>query len=380
MRTIRLNPFQHPDQPRPAPEAAPCVLHVFPTFAVGGAQLRFAALANHFGTRFRHVVLSLDGDLACQARLSPVLDVVFPVVDAPKKAMLTNALRFHRVLRRMRPDVMITCNWGAIEFALANLVPVTRHIHVVDGFGPEEQARQIPRRILTRRLALAGGTVVLPSRTLTRIARESWRLHPDRLQFIPNGIDLGCFDRVVPRGGPDLTVGTVAILRPEKNLGRLLRAFASLASAHPVRLVIVGDGPERGRLTTLARELGVADRIEFAGHRDDVAAMYRRFDVFALSSDTEQMPLSVIEAMASGLPVVSTDVGDIRAMVAEPNTRFIAGHDAASLSANLARLLSDRQLRQELGAANREKARRDFDRQAMFDSWGALWRGASLPA
>src|SRR3954468_19974642 len=96
--------------------SAPLVLHVFPTFAVGGAQVRFAALANHFGSAFRHIVVALDGNLDCKDRLASGLNVSFPVVEAPKHAMLANAWRFRSLLRRWRPDVLVTGNWGAIEF------------------------------------------------------------------------------------------------------------------------------------------------------------------------------------------------------------------------------------------------------------------------
>src|SRR5215469_7461482 len=85
--------------------SVPLVTHVFPTFAVGGAQVRFAALANHFGNEFRHMVVSLDGDVSCQERLNPRLDVTFPSIPAPKNAMLANAWRFRSLLRRWRPDV-----------------------------------------------------------------------------------------------------------------------------------------------------------------------------------------------------------------------------------------------------------------------------------
>ena len=99
------------------------------------------------------------------------------------------------------------------------------------------------------------------------------------------------------------------------------------------RLVIIGDGPERQTLERLAAELGIADRVRFAGHVAAPAAEYARFDVFALPSDTEQMPLSVLEAMAAGLPVVSTDVGDVRAMVAEENAPLLVPKDDAALAA-----------------------------------------------
>src|ERR1700758_374173 len=97
---------------------APVVAHVFPTFAVGGAQVRFAALANHFGPAFRHIVVSLDGNLACRERLRDDLDIVFPTVAAPKRAMLANAWRFRGLLRAWRPDLLVTNNWGAIEWAM----------------------------------------------------------------------------------------------------------------------------------------------------------------------------------------------------------------------------------------------------------------------
>jgi glycosyltransferase involved in cell wall biosynthesis len=358
---------------------APLVVHVFPSFAVGGAQVRFAALANHFGTEFRHMVVALDGDLGCRERLDTGLDVAFPAIDAPKNAMLANAWRFRALLRHWRPDVLVTGNWGAIEFAMANLPAVTRHLHVVDGFGPEERQVQIARRVLVRRLVLRRGTVVVPSRTLQLIATEIWKLPGRVVKYVPNGIDLARF--AADRPSRDLNappvIGTVAALREEKNIGRLIRAFASAARNSPARLVIVGEGPERASLTALAEGLGVADLVTFTGHRNDTPTLYAGFDLFALTSDTEQMPLSVIEAMASGLPVVSTDVGDVRAMLAAENAAFVGPRDDAAVSTLLARLLADPEQRDRIGSANREKARRDFDQAAMFAAWHRLWTGTA---
>jgi glycosyltransferase involved in cell wall biosynthesis len=357
----------------PAGRLAPLVVHVFPTFAVGGAQVRFASIANHFGAAFRHIVVSLDGDLACRERLDPGLDVTFPKVTATKNAMLSNAWRYRQLLREWRPDTLITCNWGAIEFALANLAPVTRHLHVVDGFGPEERVAQIPRRVLTRRIALCRTQVVLPSRNLVQIATDVWKLPRRLIRYVPNGIDLAHFatggDQ---RDAGEPVVGTVAALREEKNLARLLRAVALLPRG---RLVIVGDGPERPALEALANSLGIAPRVEFALHHQDTAAFYARFDVFALASDTEQMPLSVIEAMASGLPIVSTAVGDVGLMVAAENAPFIVPLQDETLARGLATLIGDPQARRRIGLANLAKAQRDFDQAAMFAAHGALWRG-----
>jgi glycosyltransferase involved in cell wall biosynthesis len=359
--------------------AAPLVVHVFPTIAVGGAQVRFAALANHFGPAFRHMVVALDGELACRERLDPGLDVVFPSVEAPKHAMLANAWRFRSLLRRWRPDVLVTGNWGAIEFALANLPAMTRHLHVVDGFGPEERDTQIPRRVLIRRLVLARGTVIVPSLNLQRIATEIRKLPEQVVKYVPNGIDLVRFLPVAARRGSHdpPVIGTVAALREEKNLGRLIRAFASVARRIPARLVIVGDGPERVALTALAAELGVGEQVCFAGHRDDTPSLYAGFDLFALTSDTEQMPMAVIEAMASCLPVVATDVGDVRAMLAPENLAYVGPPDDGAIAELLATLLASPPDRERIGMANRAKAQRDFDQSAMFAAWRELWIGAA---
>jgi glycosyltransferase involved in cell wall biosynthesis len=352
---------------------APLVVHIFPTFAVGGAQVRFAAIANHFGPAFRHIVVALDGNLACRERLRPDLDVTFPTIAANKNAMLSNAWQYRARLRAWRPDALVTCNWGAIEFALANIVPVTRHLHVVDGFGPEERDAQIRRRVLTRRVALSRSPVVLPSRNLVRIATEVWKLPPRVVRYVPNGIDLARFATDgSQRGSPEPVIGTVAALRPEKNIARLLRAFATLPSG---RLIIVGDGPERPALEALAAALGVTQRVRFAGHHHQTAAFYAQFDIFTLSSDTEQMPLSVIEAMAAGLPVVSTDVGDVRLMLTEQNVSYVTQLDHTALAAALRALVVDPDLSRRIGLGNLAKARRDFDQAAMFAAHGALWRG-----
>ena len=348
---------------------APVLLHVFPTFAVGGAQARLAAVANRFGGAWHHAVIAMDGNLACRERLAPELDASFPAVEVRKGDIAGNVLRFRAVLAALRPHRLVTHNWGSIEWAMANALRPGRHlsrlahIHIEDGFGPDESRAQLPRRVTTRRWVLARSTVVLPSRTLCAIARDIWRLPAAGLRYIPNGVDLDRFaaDGVRPASPPTLNppvIGTVAALRPEKNLGRLLRAFALVDA--PCRLAVVGDGAERRPLEALAATLGIAARVDFLGHRADPARLYRGFDIFALSSDTEQMPLTVLEAMAAGLPVAATDVGDVAAMLAPENLPCVTAPDPAALAAALTALVTRPTLRLALGAANRARAERDY--------------------
>jgi glycosyltransferase involved in cell wall biosynthesis len=355
---------------------APLLLHVFSSFEVGGAQMRFVALAKAFGGRYRHVVMAMDGNFACAARLPDGVDVRCEPIGVAKGTMATlgNVWRFRRLLREIGPDVLVTYNWGATEWALANIPRVARHVHVEDGFGPEERDRQLWRRVLLRRIALARSTVAMPSRTLWRIATETWRLDPRRVRYVPNGIDLARFSRPRMTGG-ELTIGTVAGLRPEKNLARLLRAFRLVADTMPARLVIAGDGPERPALQRLAHELGIDGRVRFTGHVDDPAPLYRTLDIFALSSDTEQMPLSVLEAMASGLPVAATAVGDVPAMLAAENGTFLTAPSDIALADTMLVLARDGAARERIGKANRAKASAEFDAAAMVAAWDVLFDG-----
>jgi len=213
------------------------------------------------------------------------------------------------------------------------------------------------------------------------IALRIWRLDARRVRYVPNGVDLARFAAPVdaaPHEGPPV-VGTVAALRPEKNIGRLLRAFAAARTGSGARLVIVGDGPERPGLEALARSLGVQDSVRFAGHLPAPDEAYRGFDVFAMSSDTEQMPLSLLEAMAAGLPVAATGVGDIAALLAEPNRRFVTPLEDEALSGALGELLADAALRRELGRANRARAEAEFDQPRMFRAYEELFIGNAAP-
>jgi glycosyltransferase involved in cell wall biosynthesis len=267
----------------------------------------------------------------------------------------------------------MTYNWGAIEWALANTIaPLCRHIHLEDGFGLDEADRQLRRRVVFRRLALARTTrLVVPSENLREIATASWKIRLERVAHIPNGIEVSRFQAPPgPRAiaGPeaalhDLVIGTVAPLRAEKNLDLLLHIFAGL----------VGDGPERGRLANLAETLGLGARVTFAGHVDAVEQVLPSIDVFAMTSKTEQMPISLLQAMAAGRAVVATDVGDVKTMLAPENRAFVAPKDDGErFGGHLARLLDDPGLRAELGTCNRNYVRAHYAMGPMLKAYERL--------
>jgi len=353
----------------------PTALHVFSTFAVGGPQTRFAAIANSLGTEWRHMIVAMDGDIACREKLAPGLDVSFPTIGVRKGDTLGNVRAIRGALRAWRPDVLVTSNFGTIEWAMANVVPLVRHVHMEDGFGPDERERQLPRRVWLRRMFLRRALVIVPSAVLLRIATDVWRLPAARLRHVPNGIDLSRFATADRDWRDPPVIGTVAALRAEKNIARLIRAFALLRAKRAARLVIAGDGPEMAALRSLAATAGCGGDVSFIGHEARPERAYPAFDVFALSSDTEQMPLSVLEAMASGLAVAATDVGDVRAMLAEENAGCVVPREDAALAAALERLLEDPAAARRIGAANRARAEAVYDDRRMFATHVALWRG-----
>jgi glycosyltransferase involved in cell wall biosynthesis len=360
------------------------LLHVMPSFGVGGIQVRLARVANSLGRKYRHSVIALDGVDACRDRLQPGVDVTVlkPAVD--KRRVLGNFARFRAMIADLRPELLLTYNWGTIEWAMANRFrPLCRHVHFEDGFGLEEAERQFRRRVLFRRFALANADkVVVPSRTLERIALETWRLDPGHVAYIPNGIDVARFATAtdpaalpaLTRRAGELILGTVAPLRPEKNIGRLIRVFGRLVGRVQSRLVIVGDGSERPALEALAARQGLGETVLFAGAVKEPERVLGLFDAFAITSDTEQMPLTVIEAMAAGLPIVGVDVGDVKVMVDPGNAAFIVPKtDEAGLTEAVVRLLGDPRLRAELGRSNQARAREHFAQERMFAAYDRVF-------
>jgi L-malate glycosyltransferase len=366
------------------------LLHVFPTFAVGGPQVRACALIGRFDGRYRHTVVALDGRTGARALLDPAAAVTVAAGPDAAGPLPARVRRLRRWLRDLRPDLLLTYNWGAIEVALANrIAPLCPHLHHEDGFGPDEVNGHKARRVWLRRLVLPGAAaVIVPSLTLRRIATEVWGLPADRVVHVPNGIDLAPFGRppapgVIPgleeSGRP--VVGAVGGLRPEKNPRRLVRAFAAAPACRTGTLVLVGDGPERGAVEAEIEAYGVRGRALLPGHLPEPARCLGLFDVFALSSDTEQMPISLIEAMAAGLPAAGTDVGDVRAMVADANRPFIvAAGDGHGLAMALHALAGDADLRQRLGEANRAKARAEYGVDAMVAGYARLIEAALAPS
>jgi glycosyltransferase involved in cell wall biosynthesis len=359
------------------------ILHAHSTFALGGKEARAVRLMNAFGGSAAHTVLSaVPGQLSARDALDPAIEVHFPD-DAPALTGPPTPWRLHRLARYARTfDLVLTYNWGAFDMVMARrLFGGPPLVHHEDGFNQDETAALNPKRNLYRRLGLpAAHRLVVPSARLAGLARTAWKQPPARIERIPNGIAVPLYagepDRALlnldgERG--EIVVGAVAGLRPVKNLPRLVRAFASMANKQS-RLVIVGEGPERERIVAEAHALGVADRVDLPGFRGEPWRWIGAFDIFALSSDSEQSPISLLEAMAAGLPAVTTAVGDIANMVSSLNTPMIVSpDDEAGFTAALNALADRPDLRHAIGLANRAKAAAEYDEAAMVARYARLY-------
>lgn len=359
-------------------------LHVLPTFAPGGVQIRVSYLINHLGIPARHSIVALDGDTSARSRLSDASKVEFIEPDRAG-GLLSRVLAARRQIEMCAPDLLLTYQWGAVEWALANrFFPLCPHIHLESGFGAEEATRQIPRRVWMRRLALGRiRNLIVPSRTLFKLATEVWRIPQAKALYIPNGVDCDKYGQLPEPGSipgfekreGEVVVGTLTPLRPEKNLLRMVRAFARVAAVHPdCRLVIMGEGGERGRLEALIASLGLEGRVLLPGHVDGPEKALGWLDLYAISSDTEQMPNAVNQAMAAGLPVAGLDVGDVKHIVSGANKPFIAdAGDEDMFAEYMDRLVVDAGLRRDIGGANRTHVRETYALETMLHAYERAW-------
>ncbi len=368
----------------------PRILHLHSTFNAGGKELRCARLINAFGPKVHHTIVSaVDGAYGASSAIARGANVSYPK-DFPSLQGKPTPGRLQTIARRMAAhNLVLTYNWGAMDAVMAHtlfkdalgLPPL---IHHEDGFGEDEAQRRKRRRTWFRRIALgkANGLVV-PSETLEGIALTEWQQPIGRVKRIANGIDTKAFAKrpkkdalrgVVKHDG-EFWIGTVAGLRTVKNLPALVRAFAQVPE--PWQLVIVGEGPEEQAIRAEAERLDIGHRVHLPGFVPDPARYIGLFDIFALSSDSEQFPISLVEAMAAGLPVAAPAVGDIAQMVAPENVPHITDPGAPdALGKALLTLAKDEALRATLGTANRDRARADYDEKTMIAAYRRLYSSA----
>jgi glycosyltransferase involved in cell wall biosynthesis len=365
------------------------ILHLHSTFNYGGKEARAVRLMNAFGDKARHTIVSAMPD-QLGARDAIAKGIKYEIAqNPPPLSGRPSVKRYEEIAGFMRRfDLVLTYNWGAIDGVMAarvfgkGLPPIVHH---EDGFNQDEAERLNPVRNMYRRIALpAANALVVPSNVLEKVALKHWRQPPDRVHRIANGVptmlyagkpDAKLIPQLQKRREGEVFIGCVAGLRPVKDLPMLIRAVAGVNARF--KLVILGEGPERQNILDAAEAMAIEDQVILPGFLAEPHRYMGLFDIFALSSRSEQAPISVIEAMAAGLPVVSTRVGDIPVMVSPENVPFLAPrHHEVDLRDRIDTLARNPESMHYIGQQNRARARALFDEAAMIASYARLYGAA----
>lgn len=338
----------------------------------GGAQSHVLELLD--GLRTQHNVILASGEdgwLMEEARVRGISVTVIPDLVNPIRPLrdLRACHQLTQWLGREKPDLLHahSSKAGLLGRIAASVVGIPS-VFTAHGWAFTGGAT------LTRKLvavpgewiaARTGGDIICVShydRALAcrlRIARDS------RLHTVWNGID-DTAERARPGASHVPVITMVARFSAPKDHATLIHAAASLIES-PWRLRLVGDGPLLSAVQALASRLGIADRVEFLGARTDVAALLASSHIFVLASRFEGLPISIIEAMRAGLPVVASDVGGVSELVDARSGLLVPACDSRALASALARLQSDTRLRELLGGHGRRRYERDFQAGSMIE-------------
>ena len=346
---------------------------------VGGAEILLLNLFRGFDpavVRPRVLCLREAGDLAGAFREA---GIPVDVIGRSGRFDLRTVPRLVRRFRRDRTDVVLVTHHHRASLTLgriaARLARTKANVIAAHDMGLVGLGKRVLPTHVVNTLFLSHALVLLaPSqgdylRREEGVGRFPWRRI--REVVIRNGIDVGHTPTIEERRGArallelspaDIAVGIVARLTDQKAHEVLLRAVARLVPNHPdLRLVVIGDGPRAGELRAEVDRLGIRQQVHFMGVRPDVAHLLPGLDLACLSSVNEGAPMSVLEAMAAGLPVVTTDTGALRDMVTDGEDGFVVPiGDVRRLADRIEQLVADPTMRARFGAAARARADRDF--------------------
>jgi sugar transferase (PEP-CTERM/EpsH1 system associated) len=367
--------------------ALPLVAHVVHRFDYGGLENGVANLVNGLpADRYRQAIVGLAGIGAFRERVRrPEVELVS--MDKREGKDPAAYTRLWRWLRARRPAIVHTRNVGTVDCQwVAWAAGVPGRVHGEHGWEASDPFGTESRPLRLRRLCRPVIQRYVPmSRDLGRWLQDTVGVPRERIRQLYSGVDV---HRFCPGRGPTATatgagdqivIGTVGRLDPVKNQAALVGALRRIHDRDPggaghLKLIIVGDGPMRAALEDRVQGAGLQEQVSLVGARQDVPELMRRMDVFALPSTNEGISNTVLEAMASGLPVVATRVGGNPELVVDGVTgALVAPGDEAALAEALARYAGDAQLRRTHGAAGRARAVEEFSIEAMMKRYCDLY-------
>jgi sugar transferase (PEP-CTERM/EpsH1 system associated) len=370
---------------------APLIAHVIHRFDIGGLENGLVNLLNRIpAQRFRHAIISLTDASEFRQRLMRDDVPVFTLRKPPGNSLVTQ-IRLWRLFRRLRPDIVHTRNIGALEATLpAALAGVPVRIHGEHGRDADDLDGANVRRQIVRRLYRPFVQQYMTvSRDLASYLQDKIKVPSSRIAQILNGVDSALFHPAgehrdaVPEPGfsnpGHFVIGTVGRMQEVKDQLTLARAFVRLVRAVPgaeqrLRLVMIGDGPLRERVRVLLAEAGLDEYAWLPGKRDDVARIMRSFDLFVLPSLAEGISNTILEAMATGLPVLATAVGGNPELIQAGATGTLVPRDDPESMAQAMRAYTENTgLCRLQGFEARRTIERKFSMKAMVDAYMAMY-------
>jgi sugar transferase (PEP-CTERM/EpsH1 system associated) len=379
----------------PLPEvndtAVPLVAHVIYRFDVGGLENGLVNLLNRIPpTRFRHAIVCLTEHSDFRQRLKRDDVEIFDLRKPPGNSPRT-LLALWRLFRRLRPDIVHTRNVAALDATLpAALAGVPVRIHGEHGRDVDDLDGANTRRQWVRRFYRPFiHQYIAVSRDLAQYLQDKVTVPPSRIAQIMNGVDSSLFQPVGERrdavphpgfSGPEhFVIGTVGRMQEVKDQVTLARAFVRLVQIMPgaqqrLRLVMVGEGPLREKVRAILAAASLERHVWLPGRRDDVARIMRSFDLFVLPSLAEGISNTILEAMATGLPVLATAVGGNRELVREGLTgTLVPRDDPESMALALRAYAESTDLCRRQGKEARRAIESDFGMEAMVNAYMAIY-------
>lgn len=360
------------------------LLHVVPSFGLGGMEKVLCAVINALPSQCHQGILSLTGETEATKWIYRDTVQCVPFERPQGNAKYLRAL--YDSLQEWAPDVLMTYNWGATDAIwLGRLCGIQHIIHSEHGFNVDEATSTQWKRNLIRLLVYrCASKLIVVSRDLETVMHSQFQLSAERIRFIANGIDTDFYspnvsERQKMRDGlglrPDeIAVGYAGRLDPVKNFPLLLDAFElSLRSDRRFKLILIGDGPDRKVIEHACRDYEIQNSVMLVGKQENVLPYLRALDVFALTSFREQMPMSMLEAMAVGVPVLASSVGEIPTILQNKVAGFYHDLDEGPQAFSQSLLkFKNSELRQRMSYAARNLVVHQFQQQTMIRNYFEL--------
>lgn len=338
------------------------IMQVIPYFCFGGAEIMCENLTYALKSAGQEAfVVSLYAERTPIARRMEEAGIRIVYLDKKLGLDLSMVPKLTDIIRREGPDVVHT-HLDVIKYATAaaRLAGVKNCIHTVHSLADREAEGRVQKIINGFYFRKAWSVPVALTPEVQASVSEFYDLPLTRVPVIFNGIDLSrCIQKTSYEMGDTVTILHVGRFDVPKNHAGLLEAFRLLLETHPeCRLRLVGDGDLRPDMEALAREKGIGDFVEFCGMQPNVYPYLHDADIFVLPSIYEGNPMTIIEAMGTGLPIAASRVGGIPDMITDGESGLLVEPEPQSICDGLSRLVEDGALRQRLGETARRNSQR----------------------